>query len=173
LIICPICQNEEVAGAVFCSNCGVQLVGTKVSKTHKINTSQTESKLQQTVPFIQTPQIQLNSWASLHMVESGQIISLAGQDEFTLGRGSEGQPIMPDVDLTAYNAYAKGVSRLHCIIKKGNGKAILVDIGSSNGTYLNGVRISPHVEANINHGDVISLGKLKIQILVNQDQVNS
>ncbi|MCS7010786.1 MAG: hypothetical protein NZL98_05420, partial [Anaerolineales bacterium] len=57
------------------------------------------------------------SWLSLHIIESGQIIPLAEQTEFTLGRVAEGQPIVPDIDLSPYNAYANGVSRLHCAIK--------------------------------------------------------
>jgi pSer/pThr/pTyr-binding forkhead associated (FHA) protein len=145
----------------------------ETSKTHEIHTSEIKSKAIQTSPFRPTPQVHMNTWASLHMIESGQIISLADRDEFTLGRSSEGQPIMPDVDLTAFNAYANGVSRLHCVIKKVNSKTFVMDLGSSNGTYHNRVRLSPHAEIPINHGDVITLGKLKIQVLIDQDQDKS
>lgn len=170
MILCPNCQHKETTGAIFCSNCGTQLVMPKSNKTHEIHTSETGSASIQAPPIHPTPQIRLSSWASLHMVESGQFISLADRDDFTLGRISEGQSIMPDVDLTAYNAYANGVSRLHCVIKRVNLKAFVMDLGSSNGTYLNGVRIPPHVETPINHGDVIGLGKLKIQVLIDQTQ---
>jgi pSer/pThr/pTyr-binding forkhead associated (FHA) protein len=170
MILCPNCQHEEIAGAIFCSNCGTQLIMPKSSKTHEIHTGETKFDSGRVPPIHQTPQIRLNSWASLHMIESGQFISLADRDEFTLGRVSDGQPIMPDVDLTAYNAYANGVSRLHCVIKKINTKAFVMDLGSSNGTHLNGVRLPSHVETSINHGDVIALGKLKIQVLIDQTQ---
>jgi pSer/pThr/pTyr-binding forkhead associated (FHA) protein len=140
------------------------------SKTHEIHATETIIKARITTPFRPTPEIHLNSWASLHMIESGQIISLADRDEFTIGRTSEGQPIMPDVDLTDFNAYANGVSRLHCVIKKANSKTVVMDLGSSNGTFRNGVRLSVHVETPINHGDVLSLGKLKIQVLIDQEQ---
>ena len=172
MILCPNCQHKEITGAIFCSNCGTQLISPKSNKTHEISASEARSGSIQGLQAHPTPQIRLNSWASLHMVESGQFLSLADRNDFTLGRISEGQSILPDVDLTTYNAYANGVSRLHCVIKRNDTKAIVMDLGSSNGTYLNGVRIPPHVETPINHGDVIGLGKLKIQVLLDQTLEN-
>ena len=100
------------------------------------------------------------------MIESGQILPLADRTEFTLGRSAEGQPIVPDVDLSPYNAYANGVSRLHAVLKLIKDQIVLVDLGSSNGTYLNGNRLSPYVETSVAHGDVVYLGKLKMQLLI-------
>ena len=168
MILCPNCQHKEVPGTVFCSNCATQLIEPSANKTHEIHDPGANLRTLRTSPYRPTPQVHFNSWASLHILESGQIISLADRNEFTLGRTSEGQPIMPDVDLTDFNAYVYGVSRLHCVIKKENLIAFVMDLGSSNGTYLNGIRLSAHVQTQINHGDVISLGKLKIQILINQ-----
>jgi pSer/pThr/pTyr-binding forkhead associated (FHA) protein len=101
-------------------------------------------------------------------MESGQILPLADRAEFTLGRVAESQPIVPDVDLTPFNAYANGVSRLHAALKLVKNRIVLVDLGSSNGTYLNGTRLSPYVETPVSHGDVIYLGKLKLQVLIGQ-----
>ena len=83
-----------------------------------------------------------------------------------MGRVSEGQPIMPDIDLSPYQAYAAGVSRLHAIIKRDGDRLIFMDLGSANGTYVNGKRLSPNVEQLIHHGDIVALGKMKLQILV-------
>jgi hypothetical protein len=108
----------------------------------------------------------LDNWASLHLLDSGQILPLGDRTEFTLGRVSEAQPIMPDIDLTPYQAYANGVSRLHAVLKREGKRVFVMDLGSSNGTYLNGIRLTPNVDQTINHGDMLALGKLKIQILL-------
>jgi hypothetical protein len=108
----------------------------------------------------------LENWASLHLLDSGQILPLGDRTEFTLGRVSEAQPIMPDIDLTPYQAYANGVSRLHAVLKREGKRVFVMDLGSSNGTYLNGKRLAPNVDQTLNHGDMLSLGKLKIQILL-------
>jgi len=107
-----------------------------------------------------------DAWASIHLVDSGQILPLSDRAEFTLGRVSESQPIMPDIDLTPYQAYASGVSRLHAVIKREHERVFVMDLGSSNGTYLNGKRLQPNTDQTISHGDMLSLGKLKIQVLL-------
>jgi len=167
MIICPNCQYKEMSGAIYCSKCGAQLLDMTIA-THKIHTAEArqESSRQADRMTTPTPPRQLQSWISLNMIESGQILPLADRTEFTLGRSAEGQPIVPDVDLSPYNAYANGVSRLHAVIKLVKDQIVLVDLGSSNGTYLNGNRLIPYEETSIAHGDVVYLGKLKIQLLI-------
>ena len=167
MIICPNCQHKEMSGAIYCSKCGAQLIDMTVA-THKIHTAETRQVANRRTGRVKTPPParQLQSWISLNMIESGQILPLADRNEFTLGRSAEGQPIVPDVDLSPYNAYANGVSRLHAVIKLINDQVVIVDLGSSNGTYLNGNRLSPYIETAVAHGDVVYLGKLKIQLLI-------
>ncbi len=166
MIICPNCQHKEMNGSIYCSKCGAQLVDTRFA-THKIKAPELPKEPASKTGRIQPhPPLSLQSWISLHLIESGQILPLADRTEFTLGRSAEGQPIVPDVDLSPYNAYANGVSRLHAAIKLINNQVVAVDLGSSNGTYLNGVRLTPYIETPIAHGDLIYLGKLKMQVLI-------
>lgn len=166
MIICPNCQHKEMSGAVYCTKCGAQLVDMSVA-THKIKTAETRQVAQHDSGLTPPPPpTHLQSWISLNMVESGQILPLADRTEFTLGRSAEGQPIVPDVDLSPHNAYANGVSRLHAVLKLIQEQIVIMDLGSSNGTYLNGSRLPPYVETPVAHGDVIYLGKLKIQVLI-------
>jgi pSer/pThr/pTyr-binding forkhead associated (FHA) protein len=106
---------------------------------------------------------------SLHIVRTGQILPLVGRSEFTLGRISQGQSILPDIDLSPYNAYAQGVSRLHATLKVSQEELVIEDLGSSNGTRINNTKIPAHQNQRINHGDVIALGRFKIQVLIRQD----
>ena len=102
----------------------------------------------------------------MHLLDSGRILALSDRPEFTLGRSSQDQPTEPDVDLSDYKAYDNGVSRLHAVLKNVEGDIILSDLGSSNGTYINGTRILPKVDHILRHGDIVSLGKLKMQIVI-------
>ncbi len=165
---CPNCHHRELDGALFCSECGTQLVSSESLTTQSIRTEDFGS-----VPAGVDPQFQpaippsRDVWVSLHLLESGQILPLSDRNEFTLGRISEGQPVMPDIDLSDFHAYSYGVSRLHAVLKRSADHVQVMDLGSANGTYLNGKRVPPHAEQPVQHGDVISLGKLKIQILIN------
>jgi len=166
MIICSNCQHQNVSGAVFCAECGAQLDGVETLTTHNISDDEIAQEISQKEPRPEPPSSPTNSWISLHLMDSGKILPLATRNEFTLGRLSEGQPIMPDIDLTPYQAYASGVSRLHAVVKRESEHVMVMDLGSSNGTYINGRRINPHVEESLSHGDIVALGKLKIQVLL-------
>jgi hypothetical protein len=166
-IVCPNCKSTNIPGSVFCIECGAQLLHSDALVTQNISTAQVHEALanQNNQPQV-SPQVEVTAWASLHLIDTGQMLPLVDRNEFTLGRISDGQPIMPDIDLSDYQAYAGGVSRLHAVLKRVGSRVVIVDLGSANGTYLNGRRLGPNVEQSINHGDIISLGKLKIQILL-------
>jgi hypothetical protein len=165
MIICPNCRHEEISGAIFCSECGTLLEGLTGFTTQNIppvppsEIAETVDERIQTAPYSEAE-------VSLCIVETGQIIPLDEREEFTLGRSAEGQPILPDIDLAPYRAYENGVSRLHASIKKQGRQLIATDLGSVNGTRLNGQKIPPHKPCPLNHGDILTLGKLKIQILI-------
>jgi hypothetical protein len=165
MIICPNCRHEEVDGAIFCSECGTQLVKSESVTTQKIEASDANNLV--TGPIHDDLPNFTNAWISLHMLESGEILPVAERrSEFTLGRISDNQPIMPDIDLAAFKAYDNGVSRLHAVIRHNSGNIIIMDLGSSNGTYVNGARLAPNVEEPLHHGDIVALGKLKIQVVL-------
>jgi FHA domain len=166
MIICPNCKNEEMTGAIYCSNCGAQLTDLAVA-TQKVDTTGfTQVDEAKGNPVKPPAPVHLKSRLSLTLVEGGQVLPLVNRVEYTLGRSVEGQPILPDVDLTSYNAYAYGVSRLHAVMKIVRQGVIIMDLGSFNGTFVNGERLEPFVETAVVHGDLILLGRLRLQVLI-------
>jgi|APSaa5957512622_1039677.scaffolds.fasta_scaffold05446_2 pSer/pThr/pTyr-binding forkhead associated (FHA) protein len=164
MIMCPSCQHQEVEGALFCSNCGAQL-HTESLITQNIHTNGIRKEALKAIPQGQKKALATGT-LSLQLLDGGHLLPLADRNEFTMGRVSDGQTIMPDIDLTPYQAYENGVSRLHAVLKKSKERVIIMDLGSSNGTYVNGVRLKPENEYPLSHGNIISLGKLKIQFLM-------
>lgn len=170
MILCPNCHNKELPGAYFCSECGTQLMSLEFLNTRMIskppegiNGADLGSNSFQTRKVIQK---QKDPNISLHLVESGKVIHLSDKKDFTLGRAVEGQSILPEVDLSPYDAFSQGVSRMHVSLRIMNGDVYAMDLGSSNGTKINGQKIVPHVEYSISHGDLITLGRLKVQVLL-------
>jgi pSer/pThr/pTyr-binding forkhead associated (FHA) protein len=170
MILCPNCQHHEITGALFCSECGAQLVYADGYSTHAIHREGVSS----TLPPAKRPvtatlrSTATDSLISLFLLDTGKVLPLAGRSDFSIGRVIEGQPILPDVDLSPYEAYSQGVSRLHAVLKIINQQVFIVDLGSSNGTRVNGQKLVPNIEYPLNHGDLLLLGRLKIQILLRQ-----
>jgi hypothetical protein len=168
MIVCFNCKHSNMDGAMFCAECGSQLGGKDTLITQNISTQNFDKPNEHAPKKNTVPQSfdGGDAWGSLHLLDTGQVLPLSVRNEFTMGRISEGQPIMPDIDLSPYQAYAAGVSRLHAVIRRDGNRIIFIDLGSANGTYINGKRLNPNAEQTLNHGDIIALGKLKLQILV-------
>lgn len=168
-IVCPTCSHEELEGAIFCSECGTKLVDSDGISTARISATDTRIPGEEPPPRQAAPVPVSEAQVNLHIIRTGQILPLIGRTEFTLGRISQGQSILPDIDLSPYDAYSQGVSRLHATVKLREESLYIEDLGSSNGTRINNIKITPHADHALHHGDVIALGRFKIQALVRQD----
>jgi pSer/pThr/pTyr-binding forkhead associated (FHA) protein len=167
MILCQNCLHEEMLGAMFCSECGAQLIYANGMTTYSIRL--TTSKLRAKQVNMKGPPVPdtiPDALISLNIIETGDFLPLTGRDEVTLGRVSEGQPVVPDIDLTPYKAYEGGVSRMHASIRMIEDLVVVTDLGSANGTRVNGMQITPHIPCPIKHGDILTLGKFKIQVLL-------
>jgi hypothetical protein len=165
MIICENCKYKNPHGAIFCAECGAQLVAAAVS-TRSIKTDKVLAVARQTAPLAPKHAVIDKAWGSLHLMQNGQILPLTSRNEYTLGRFTEGQPVLPDLDLAPHDAYASGVSRMHAVLKRDGKRVTIMDLGSANGTYVNGKRLTANTERLLNHGDVVALGKFKFQVLL-------
>lgn len=96
----------------------------------------------------------------------GRLISDTGAefplryDDNLIGRASEGT--VPAVDLTAADA-SGSVSRRHARIGKDDSSVYVEDLGSSNGSRLNGQPLRSGMQAPLNDGDVVLFGSLQFR----------
>jgi hypothetical protein len=81
------------------------------------------------------------------------------QDELRVGRGRPGADAPPDgIDLTGA-ADDPALSRLHAVIaRQGDGSYTIEDVGSTNGTEVNGRALPSHDPMTLADGDRIQLG---------------
>jgi pSer/pThr/pTyr-binding forkhead associated (FHA) protein len=70
----------------------------------------------------------------------------------------------PDVHLGQFGTVELGVSRCHIRISGADYSFYVTDLNSTNGTWLNGKRLSPSVAHLLNPGDELRLGKLKLTV---------
>jgi hypothetical protein len=88
--------------------------------------------------------------------------------ELALGRRDPATGNMPEIDLTAFAAYRLGVSRRHAVMKADGEKLEVYDLGSSNGTAINGNKLVPHQPHVLRDGDMIILGKMVMRAIFHQ-----
>jgi pSer/pThr/pTyr-binding forkhead associated (FHA) protein len=73
----------------------------------------------------------------------------------TIGRRDPTTSVFPDLDLSADDC----VSRRHAEVRLRDAAVYVVDLGSTNGTILNGQPLPPQEERRLSDGDVIRLGE--------------
>lgn len=169
MISCPSCNFKELSGALFCSNCGAQLVRINDERdTSSIKVAIIDELRGSTPPFPQPPDEAPDSTVALRILNDGDVLHIGGTNEYTLGRSTQGQTIIPDIDLSSYQAYEAGVSRLHATLNITSSGVTIKDLDSANGTRLNGIHIEPYEEQRLNHGDILTFGRLKIQVLIKE-----
>lgn len=110
-----------------------------------------------------------------HLVGKGEVMLLIGNDvrrfslsentRWILGRFDK-DPSHPDqVDLSPYSALDLGISRFHVELQIEDNQLFVIDLNSTNGSYLNGEPLIPKQRALVRNGDELLLGRLAIQVL--------
>ena len=69
-----------------------------------------------------------------------------------------------ELNLTPYNALQKGVSRLHAKLIMLDDRLYVMDLNSSNGTYVHRKRLMPNEPSLLHSGDELLLARMKIQV---------
>ncbi len=81
-----------------------------------------------------------------------------------IGRSDGGHNVRPDVDLSAWDGYRKGVSRRHALISSQDGYMVLIGLNSSSGTYVNGQETTPGQAVPIFDGDELAFGGVTLRV---------
>jgi hypothetical protein len=165
MIECPNCKHQEFVGTLFCTECGTRLVHVSPMPTVSISKGDIEEAAQATRPRVPEPALASGAMLGLRIVSSGEIVSLVGREHFTLGRAVEGQAVIPDIDLGRYEAYDEGVSRIHAEIRIEPEGVYVIDLDSINGTLINGTELDAQSPKRIDHGDILQLGRLRLQLI--------
>lgn len=165
---CPCCGHTNREGIFICEGCGRGLLldtsdDTLVRQPQPQVLEMDTTRGQETIAHF-TP----DGCLVLHIVNTAKHItlrlSLKDEAYIILGRSAPDISFTPTIDLTPYGAKEKGVSRTHATIYRRGERLALVDLGSTNGTYLNGHRLHPSDEQTLHDRDTISLGELAIRI---------
>lgn len=152
---CQSCGEENREEAILCYYCGKEMRQTLVVQ------SRHEIRHRPQLPLAPTePELTL-------MILVGQgvkPITLPYGVRITLGRAEREGDATPHLDLSLVGASELGVSRLHAAVDFMPEAPTIADLGSTNGTYLNNLRVMPHQPHILRYGDELRLGKLVMYI---------
>jgi hypothetical protein len=168
VVRCQVCRTIHVANTVYCTECGAYLLDSEEVKTEPFEIAQIDWMGKLGNARADDMDLPRTGPLSIRLVV-GEGTQKRGLEVFLirpirLGRSDPARNIFPEVDLTDYLAMERGVSREHAAIF-GRGNLILIeDLGSTNGTLLNGERLDPYMPEPLQHGDQLQLGQMLIEV---------
>jgi pSer/pThr/pTyr-binding forkhead associated (FHA) protein len=146
-VFCTNCGHPNKDDARFCANCGHPLHD---EVTVTLPAIEGEEEVHEEFPF---PHDELEAGQALLLVKRGPNAGstfLLDGDTTTVGRSTDGDVFLDDVT----------VSRKHAIFDRRAGGAWFVrDVGSLNGTYVNGEQVD---ETKLASGDEVQIGRFKL-----------
>lgn len=161
-VTCATCGKANQKHEVFCYACGQLLdSGKGMSDTRHFNTPEASP--------LDSEYYGPDSVLALRVRGSTDPYEIRPQKvdhEMVIGRSTTGNAMAPDIDLDKKQGADLGVSRLHLSVRYDQEhQAVLVsDLGSANGTFLNGQRLLAKEIRVLRHGDELRLGKLVLVV---------
>ena len=95
--------------------------------------------------------------------ETRRIVWLELRGNVVLGRSEQA-----DLDLREFDDVSRGVSRCHAMLTPQPDRLTVTDLSSTNGTFVNGIRLSPLVPRELRYGDVVSLANLLFVVTISE-----
>ncbi len=163
---CPSCSQEYRSGALICPSCGaivavaVDLLSPEATYNFTAELSG-KSRKADAQPKIGSAPL---TPAAIVLVIDGTSVSVPSADVVIVGRSGPGATEEVILDLSPFGGFDKGVSRRHARITRKGTIACIADIGSVNGTWLNGQRLMVDGERLLRNDDELQLGLLKLTV---------
>lgn len=180
--MCVACRAEQVEGSVFCEECGASLLekGAAVSTrplTRSVGDALREddsvvpgagaareaaAARPQTVPAALALAV---GTIAITVAASGRMVALGWASGVLIGREDSARSVGPDIDLGPDGGYDAGVSRRHARIAAGAAGLVLEDLGSANGTLLNGRPLARGESVALERAAEVTCGSMVLQIV--------
>jgi len=173
-IFCPACKMKNETTASVCTYCNTPLGEHPNQKTVMLKNIREVTGLlpDDYEDFLDAPLPPTQRFMDFEIpskgivlinLENGQPIAIQKEKSFILGRVSAEISLeRPLVDLTPFSALELGISRVHVMIRQTKEGYEIMDLESSNGTWLENQRLIPKQPYPIESGDRIRIGRLNM-----------
>ncbi|NWF69504.1 MAG: FHA domain-containing protein [Chloroflexi bacterium] len=170
---CPRCGKQNRPGVFLCEFCGTNLLtgegaagtrslGGEENKTLPAPPAARPAEPPRTGGTVFETQMQLR--VEIPGAPAPIMLAPAEERELLFGRLDATANIVPDIDFTPHAAYQLGISRKHAAVILKNKQLYIKDLRSSNGTFVNNIRLVPFELYPLRSGDEVKLGQLVIKV---------
>ena len=166
MIKCPFCQTPHVDNTLFCSECGTYLLEDDKRGTDPLGTGDIGWVGDEAEDPDGSDSAEGAGPTSVRLTigDRKRTVEIQLNKAIHMGRLDPASDVFPEIDLTDDGGLEKGISRRHARILKREGTVVVEDLGSINGTFINGKRLAPYLPETLVSGDNLQLGRLLIEV---------
>ena len=162
---CPICKNKNLMTATICAYCGALL---------QENLGDSGATTKNTNEPLSAPVENFGTYVDVALIPEGGIGVYVGgslkpyylslNSDLTVGRKPE-DAMESFLDLSDLDGFNLGVSRRHACIRRMGAQFEVIDLSSTNGTWLNNERLSPNKPYPFSSGSQFRFGRMRLFII--------
>ena len=182
MVVCPLCSHVMLGNPDTCKSCRQPVVFVEPDEDTSVSKHNTRPLEPDTIQAVnealassehnghdRQPETEQAAnkilTGKVHTIKahiSGKVlpIDLHAGEIMLIGHGDVTDAAIGNVDLTAFDAEEYGVDSYHAAFLLENGRLEITDAGSSNGTFVNGQKVSSNEWIPLNAGDELRLGGL-------------
>ena len=163
---CPVCKNKNDRSAIVCIHCGASLdsqrpdmaATTRNADLPRLNLAKiSESPIEE--------ELIPEDGIAVYVAGTSKPVYLRFEKELIFGRKGNDVPEGNLLDLSELGGYQMGISRRHAMIRRGENGYELVDLVSTNGSWLNDERLVPNRPYPLASGAQLRFGRMRLLIL--------
>jgi hypothetical protein len=162
---CPICKNLNERDAVICRHCGAALdkfIMDAIATTRNADLQAKDSEKFE--GWLLDKSLLPTDGIAVYVAGTAKPVFLSSDNEFIIGRRME-ETSDVFLDLSNLGGYLLGLSRRHARIRRAGSSYEIIDLASTNGTWLNDERLIPHQPYALTSGSQLRLGRMRFIVL--------
>ena len=161
--ICPVCKYSNEQNAVVCKHCGASLSSSKYASQTPKDPDVTVFYAEKQEEFHVEEPIIPGDGITVYYAGKNEPIAIRTEDEFIIGRqtGDASESIL---DLSEFDGFQMGMSRRHAKIRRTQTGYEVIDLGTTNGTWMDDKRLVPNKPYPLANGSMLRLGRIRLLV---------
>jgi len=162
---CPVCKNKNEGSTVVCKYCGASLDEYPTSAA--VTTRNTGSNMNLLENIGESPRKTLipDDGIAIYISGNTQPVFISSGKQFVIGRKMEEDVSESILDLSEFGGFNMGISRRHVTIRRTEAGYEIIDLSSTNGTWLNDERLIPNKPYPLASGSQLRVGRMRFHVL--------
>jgi len=163
---CPICKNKIERRAVVCIYCGTSLEKPQLdSQETTINPSPLEKFSAKITDSPIDCSLIPDDGIAIYAAGVSKPAYLRFDKDLIFGRKGKESAEDALLDLSEWGGYQAGISRRHAMIRKREDGYEIIDLASTNGSWLNNERLAPNEPVPLASGSQLRFGHMRLLVV--------